>query len=80
MWEHRNGILFNKQQGMPAEHLTAEIQLQFQIGFEGLPPNLQQASQRSLEDILKASLEDHQEWLGRIQAGRNYRETRENRE
>ena len=58
MWEHRNGILFNKQQGMLAEQLTAEIQLQFPIGFEGLPPNLRQATQKSQVDILKLSLED----------------------
>ena len=72
LWEHRNGILQQAKDGMIAQQLQSSITEEYEQGFQGLPSDLRHLTLKPLEEILKGTLQDQQEWLGRIQAGREF--------
>ena len=72
MWEHRNGIIHDKEQGQLALILKRDIQLEYSKGFSNLPSDLRQAARLPIDQVLKWSLKQQQNWLGRIQDGRNF--------
>ena len=72
MWEHRNGIIHDKEQGQLALILKRDIQLEYSKGFSNLPSDLRQVARLPIDQVLKWSLKQQQNWLGRIQDGRNF--------
>ena len=77
MWEHRNGILTDQEQGQLAQLLKREIQQEYSRGFQSLPSDLRRSTQIPMEQLLERSLKQQQTWLGRIQDGRNFGEAEE---
>jgi len=77
MWEHRNGILTDQEQGQLAQLLKREIQQEYSRGFQSLPSDLRRSTQIPMEQLLERPLKQQQTWLGRIQDGRNFGEAEE---
>ena len=74
LWEHRNGILTAKDNGQLALLLKQDITLEYSKGFQQLPPDLRRLARVPIAQVLKRSLKQQKEWLGRIQDGRNFME------
>jgi hypothetical protein len=79
MWEHRNGILHNQQQGQLAQTLRRQIELEYSKGFQQLPSDLRRTTQLTMAQVLSKPLRYQQAWLGRVQDGRNFGEAEEQR-
>lgn len=70
MWEHRNGILHNKEQSIILNHLHAQIREEFQRGSTDLSRDAQALFRPGLAGILSKPVEVKQQWLARIQLAR----------
>ena len=77
MWEHRNGILHDREQGQLAQSYRRQIQQEYSKGFRGLPPDLRRVTRIPMAQVLQKPLRQQEIWLGRIQDGRNYGEAEE---
>jgi hypothetical protein len=70
MWEHRNGILHDKDQSIILTALNDDIRDEFRRGYEELPKETQLLFSQGCASILAKSAEIKQKWLARIQLAR----------
>ena len=70
MWEHRNGILHNREASVLREQEKQLIKTEFELGFDYFPRNLRSMINLSIEDVLKRDPRGRRVWLHYIQNGR----------
>jgi hypothetical protein len=70
MWEHRNGILHDKDQSIILTALNDDIRDEFRRGYKGLPKETQSLFRQGCASILAKPAEVKQQWLARIQLAR----------
>ena len=70
MWEHRNGILFDKEQGLLRELQMKEIDHQFELGFDGFPRHMRTFISKTIGEVKDMEAEDRATWIEPIQAAR----------
>ena len=69
LWEHRNGIVHDKQAGMTAAKLQQEVRNEFQKGSANLPQEVRNLM-RSSKEVLAWPSHYQRSWLIRIQKAR----------
>ena len=74
LWEYRNAILHNVEEGIEAKQLNAEIAQEYQLGFIGLTRTIRRWTQMTQEEVLKLKLRRRWLWLRKIKAARILRE------
>jgi hypothetical protein len=67
MWEHRNGILHNKEQSIILQSLNGTIREEFQKGGEGLPKEAWVLLSQGCRAVLAKSAEVKQQWVAWLQ-------------
>jgi len=70
MWEHRNGILHNKEMGRRRQILRQEIAHEFTRGYRTLPLEVKRLFQKGEHYWLQANLEIQEAWIMRIKVAR----------
>jgi hypothetical protein len=70
MWEHRNGILHDKEQSIILQHLNTNIREEFKKGMSGLPKEAKALFSQGCAAVLAKPAEVKQQWLARIQLAR----------
>ena len=76
MWEHRNGILHDKEEGILYEEEKKLVRAEYKLGFDYFPNNLQTHVELSLEEALELPPRQRHKWLDHIQQGRIAANTR----
>jgi hypothetical protein len=71
MWEHRNGILHNKEQSIILQQLHTNIREEFVTGPADLPKEAHALFKQGCAAILAKPVEVKQQWLSRIQLARS---------
>jgi hypothetical protein len=71
MWEHRNGILHDKEQSIILQCLNNTIREEFQKGGEGLPAEARALLKQGCGAVLAKSAEVKQQWIARLQLARS---------
>jgi hypothetical protein len=71
MWEHRNGILHNKEQSIILQQLHNNIRDEFEKGSRDLPKEAHALFTQGCAAVLEKSVEVKQQWLARIQLARS---------
>jgi hypothetical protein len=70
MWEHRNGILHDKDQSIILTALNNDIRDEFKRGYDGLSKETQALFSPGSVAILQKPAEVKQQWLARVQLAR----------
>jgi hypothetical protein len=70
MWEHRNGILHDKDQSIILQHLHAQIKDEFSNSELALSKEVRALFRPGLSAILSKPFEVKKQWLARIQLAR----------
>ena len=68
MWEHRNGILHDKEKGQAAQEREARIRAEFEEGFDDLDVDTQLLAKPGLRRILRYKAGPQKSWIARIEA------------
>jgi hypothetical protein len=71
MWEHRNGILHDKEQSIILQSLNDSIREEFRKGGQGLPKEAQALFSQGCEVVLAKPVEVRQQWVARLQLARS---------
>ena len=69
MWEHRNGVLMDKEKGLIVLQLNEDIHHEYALGFHGFPPNMRHQVRRPIDEVLEMEMKDKHTWLGRGRTG-----------
>jgi len=80
MWEHRNAVLTDTENGLLLKKLNEEIETEYALGFERFPSDMRYYIQRPLPDMLEAEEMEKRAWLLRTQTARDLPRTQEERE
>jgi hypothetical protein len=67
MWEHRNGILHDKEQSIILQSLNDTIRDEFWKGGQGLPKEVRTLLSHGCSAVLNKSVEVRQQWVARVQ-------------
>ena len=70
MWEHRNGILFDKDESILLEEEKRAIREQISLGFNNFPKTMRDLTKLSEKAILKMKPQERRTWLKHIRAAR----------
>ena len=76
MWEHRNGVLMDKEKGLIVLQLNEDIHHEYALGFHGFPPNMRHQVRHPIDEVLEMEMKDKHTWLGRVRDARDYADTR----
>jgi hypothetical protein len=71
MWEHRNGILHDKEQSIILQSLNDTIRDEFRKGGQGLPKEARTLFSHGCSAVLNKSVEVRQQWVARVQLARS---------
>jgi hypothetical protein len=71
LWEHRNGVLHNKDNNLLSLRTNQEIQEQWTLGARGLTDSAKPLFRHDHTSLLAAPLEVRQAWLLRIRNSRD---------
>ena len=77
MWEHRNGILHNKEQGQAARERVTRITEEFDEGCTLLDRDAQLLFRPGLAKVLRYKAGPQQAWIVRIEGARARAEARQ---
>jgi hypothetical protein len=70
MWEHRNGILHNKEQSIILQSLHNDIREEFGRGSANLSREVQALFTEGCDAVLAKPVEVKMQWLARVQLAR----------
>jgi hypothetical protein len=70
MWEHRNGILHDKEQSIILQNLQNDIREEFARGSDGLTHESQSLFTKGCEAVLAQPAEVKLQWLARVKLAR----------
>jgi hypothetical protein len=70
MWEHRNGILHDKEQSIILQNLHTDIREEFARGSDGLAQEVKTLFIKGCEAVLAKPVEVKMQWLARVQLAR----------
>jgi hypothetical protein len=70
MWEHRNGILHDKEQSIILQNLHNDIREEFARGSDGLTREVRTLFNKGCEAVLAKPAEVKLQWLTRVQLAR----------
>jgi hypothetical protein len=70
MWEHRNGILHNKEQSIILQNLHHNIREEFGRGCDNLTREVKALFAKGCEAVLAKPVEVKMQWLARVQLAR----------
>jgi hypothetical protein len=70
MWEHRNGILHDKEQSIILQNLHNDIREEFARGNAGLTPEARTLFNKGCEAVLAQPAEVKLQWLARVKLAR----------
>jgi hypothetical protein len=71
MWEHRNGILHDKEQSIILQSLNDTIREEFRKGGQGLPKEARALFSQGCGVVLAKPVEVRQQWVARLQLARS---------
>jgi hypothetical protein len=70
MWEHRNGVLHNKEQGQAALERAARIHEEFEEGTRALDRDTRLLFRPGLQKVLRYKAGPQLAWLARVETAR----------